>query len=971
VRGILSKRAHYLFCLLIGSGIMQQSAADETLHLSFESGSYLDETRREVDVSKTGQTAFSNGKKGNALRIGGVYGELKIDTKGVISASQGSVEMWVSPVDWRASDESFHVFFDARAAGALYLYKYFENSKLLLLSTRDRVVNENFVVGKTIDWQPGRWNHVVGTWSPKGLMLFINGEPVTRIPVEAELPGRLGDQFTIGDGAWDRPRLSSSLIDEVRLYNTPLSAAQVRNAYEGRHSYSLFPTPSSETFELRATLDKIRRQVHVELLSSHDVSRLGGQCALEVYSSNNSSMGRASIELGSSTTESIYIGPSPSKELQLRIRAQCAVAGRVLTKDESVDESSVNIPSVEPHRALPVPLPWEPLKKIPANPISIGANRYSLPSNSVHGLSIKNRFNDPIVTKYRIGYFEKGNERLVESVLEQKAVNTERSNIVDTTLSDGRVEVNSRVALDYDGTLRLSVAPRFELGKKTEDIFLDFLLPIELIDRLYMPGLDQATATFDSIKPAIGSKSGKTSVSSAYRPMIWVGTKDRGLFISFDTAVNWPNRDEKDAITIFRQGDDYVFRIHVGAFSATLLSPPRFEFQAFATPTKMRNDAIGSRIRLAPLRKPNLEIVWPSKDLSSTKYFGYPEARSLPLMRATIQTKRAHGRVVAPYLLPTFLSMASPEWQINKARWWMRQYDSTSTDVNWSGAALGMLSPRGEGLSAFMSSAIPRFLSDIQANGVYFDNVQAYGGYAPQAKLGFKLNGKSFREFPTLAYRDLYQSVYESIKATNEETTIILHVSGQINPFLTQYGDLFVNGEQYRGKIKTSYFDAASFEEFQYQYSKTLWGARPILIPQIPQEESSKSSVTREIMGIALVLDVAVWPVWCDLREVERAYRAFDNAADGADGHMGEPFVQTQLRNASPHFKVAIYTKSSVPLSIVVMNTGGSRGGHVCFANERLKSLRDAETDALIVPTGTGCFELPIKSREYAIYKIH
>ena len=167
------------------------------------------------------------GKNGQALLAGPSTGYVNFPAA-LLKASAGTVEMWVCPVDWKPDDKDYHFFFETKNEGALYLYKYFENTNLLMLSCDD-VRGPYFSSPTPLEWKPGEWHHVVGTWSSDGVMSYVDGNPAGRSPTKAKLPVKLGDTFMIGSyHSCDIPQKSNSLIDEVRIYDRALNNAEVK-----------------------------------------------------------------------------------------------------------------------------------------------------------------------------------------------------------------------------------------------------------------------------------------------------------------------------------------------------------------------------------------------------------------------------------------------------------------------------------------------------------------------------------------------------------------------------------------------------------------------------------------------------------------------------------------------------------------------------------------------------------------------
>jgi hypothetical protein len=173
---------------------------------------------------------FAPGRFGQALVAGATTTLVHYATDGNLVPQAGSVSMWVKPVNW-STDGNFHSFFESgqerQGLGWLILYKYYQSNWLLLryADEADQVGMATADVGK---WQPGEWHHLVGTWSPDALRIYMDGELAGQAarPLVAQT---LADTFAVGDNGWHLPnKEAQTLVDEVRVYSYPLSLAQVQ-----------------------------------------------------------------------------------------------------------------------------------------------------------------------------------------------------------------------------------------------------------------------------------------------------------------------------------------------------------------------------------------------------------------------------------------------------------------------------------------------------------------------------------------------------------------------------------------------------------------------------------------------------------------------------------------------------------------------------------------------------------------------
>ena len=98
------------------------------------------------------------------MKCGPKFGNVTYPTKGLLNREAGTVEMWVCANDWKSDDGKFHVFFETRGQGALYFYKYWTTTGLLMLTCSD-VGGPYSSAQVNTDFKPGEWHHIAGTWS--------------------------------------------------------------------------------------------------------------------------------------------------------------------------------------------------------------------------------------------------------------------------------------------------------------------------------------------------------------------------------------------------------------------------------------------------------------------------------------------------------------------------------------------------------------------------------------------------------------------------------------------------------------------------------------------------------------------------------------------------------------------------------------------------------------------------------------
>ncbi|MEN6303514.1 MAG: hypothetical protein ABFD96_12360, partial [Armatimonadia bacterium] len=125
----MARRLLILFALVVAVPLWAQTKP--TAYFSFEQDMNGVKPQGALVPEVEGKPVLVPGKIGQGLQVGPTYGVLSCPSAGVLRPDAGTVEMWVKAVDWDSSDPKFHVFFDTRGQGVLYLYEYFNTERLL------------------------------------------------------------------------------------------------------------------------------------------------------------------------------------------------------------------------------------------------------------------------------------------------------------------------------------------------------------------------------------------------------------------------------------------------------------------------------------------------------------------------------------------------------------------------------------------------------------------------------------------------------------------------------------------------------------------------------------------------------------------------------------------------------------------------------------------------------------------------
>lgn len=911
------------------------------------------------------------GRHGMALKAGPLAGQIKVDSAGIISPEEGTVEMWVMPVDWTPDDGKFHVFFETRASGALYLYKYFEDSKLLMLATDNADDGPFASSGTRISWKPGQWHHIAGTWSADGgVLLFVDGKSAGSIPVPASLSGMIGATFTLGDSPWHSIRISSSLIDDVRIYDRALGAAEIQRHYQGtfqpvatitrEHTTLNYAIADGRTvLTAHLTTDPLSIQEDASVLFS--LTKPDGQ-RQTVISKAIPFPGRAEATLS--------IAGLPPGKYQLNAEVDVG-KGRQFSKSTEVTIPATDWLPRQVDRLSPTLAPW-------TNPVyndgefRVWGRRYTFGTAALP-TQIQTAGKNMLASPMSLQVMAAG----------MPIELTPGAHVVNHANGGRTVEMNTVVK----GETPLGVAISFDVTARIEPdglvwitIDSDDQSALALIDDLVIeiPMLSDRTlyrhrwsGVVSDIDRRLPDHMG-TLESSRFRPFYWLGDNDAGVFWVSESPRSWPNAESRDALSVVRSRGQVSLIQKIKVRGQKLPVHWKYEFGIQATPVKpLRRGWRGWR--LAPAVKPRFSVLWPTRESDSFKYYGYPEPANDEIFAKRLASMRERGIEPMPYICPTCISTASPEWKFFSKTWSTGIYDSTSSDVLNMGAPLAMVSPRAPGWSGFMSSRIGNLVRRYGLTGIYLDNVQPYGSFAPSAGIGYVENNRRIREYPISAYRELMRNIRIQLDTGDTEVVAIAHMSGKMAIPMLSFVDAYLDGEQFRGVVRDNYLDVMTLDDFRAEFMGRQWGLAPIFLPEFSAEVAQMVRPTRGLMALLMLHDVGVWPLWCNVDEVNRALEALESF--GYEDAVFHPYFSqpTPARTSLADVYVSSYERNGAILLVVGNLSTDSRHGKVCLNPSSFTGLHEAQewpsrTDVAL--DSSGCMQVDLQGQDYRLIRL-
>lgn len=181
-----------------------------------------------------GKPSFVDGKIGKAILSGDTNGYLAYSTDKNVIPERGTIEFWFNPVNWNGNDDKFHVFFETKGASSITIYKYFDisySSAIFMVSPTPEPKFRPQALGNMTGAKPGEWHHIAVTWTQKEIRIYIDGKASRPENLWTRELVKLGASFAFGDRSWNARSGCETLLDELYIYNRPLTESEVAWAY--------------------------------------------------------------------------------------------------------------------------------------------------------------------------------------------------------------------------------------------------------------------------------------------------------------------------------------------------------------------------------------------------------------------------------------------------------------------------------------------------------------------------------------------------------------------------------------------------------------------------------------------------------------------------------------------------------------------------------------------------------------------
>ncbi len=180
------------------------------------------------------------GVRGQAVRLAGEG--LHYARRGNIRLDQGTVVFWMRPADWEPEKKTpgyewtFCVCGTGAGGDRIQFFKMPGPMLMFFMGREGHVKQITYRIRK---WPSGRWRFIAFSWDKRAMRLYLDGNPVARVPVDPEnMAVDPGPTFRLQSGA-------TTDYDELRIFGRSLSERAILALY-GREA------PAEDETEMRA-----------------------------------------------------------------------------------------------------------------------------------------------------------------------------------------------------------------------------------------------------------------------------------------------------------------------------------------------------------------------------------------------------------------------------------------------------------------------------------------------------------------------------------------------------------------------------------------------------------------------------------------------------------------------------------------------------------------------------------------------
>ncbi|MEW6359685.1 MAG: glycoside hydrolase domain-containing protein [Planctomycetota bacterium] len=928
-----------LLVILMMSTALADAEKDLLLHLSFEDttdaalargdGKAALKVRTGNQTQDLDKAEFAPGALGKGL----VCDERFVEYAGAknLNPQDGSIELWVKPLDWQSDDDLFHMFLATSKDNGqqMILYKYLRTksdegisrSMAFYLSGDPADKTHGTVTTATyrdLSWRPGQWRHVAAVWKRWEIQLFIDGVLLAKNEGGA-LPSQEFQTIQIAP-PWGGDGKRKSVIDEVKVYGRALSAKEIRTHYGQtlarivQSQADAAPAPGVQVHVMGFPAQK-KLLVHVgaAALGIADPGKLKGSIKL-VQKALDRAVVSGSLPGFTEAIDTIMWLPTATLtpgayDVSVSVIDQ---AGKELGA-KTVEYVHPDTPGWAARKwgeSTSVLPPYEPVRVDPhAVTVKVWGREYDfgrslllsevvqIPDGNAAIADCVDRFHQearllaaPVQLRGKVN----GQELRLDNAETKLEGNHPTYALIRSQARNDLLFVKTGALVEYDGIMQYYIVIHPQQALDIEDLRIEIPLRREYVRLMNTNSVDGHKT--NSFAGGVPQRDGIV-YKSGWKPLLWVGDEYRGFAVIGDTSKGWHGDLE---------ADDRILIINAGEASALILrlipemkgrkDPIEIELAFAATPLRPLPKGWRGLVRDGVINKPeprpadkdpigepvNFRVWW-SHAPGITMDHSYPVPKHPPEVLTKCWTF-APGVSDIQHHYPNSTWEEGPESKISIGDWSSMSTEQIIARLGGPPLTGGRVDWDTNVRDFWLYHLVQMMRCGL--DGLYVDDPYIYPSYNDRTgKAWVDEDGKLRPCYGMFGLRDWFRRVRALGAQFSDHPWTDLHMSGQLMLPFYSFCDSIVNGEhlnlrlnKFKNDEDKHYLDILPIDELKAQYMSYQWGVAAFLLPELgPGNKPDLARPTREVLAQFLPHDVMFWRGWCRKDEMDKALRALQH----------------------------------------------------------------------------------------------
>lgn len=796
---------------------------------------------------------------------------LDYEMKGNFDVRQGSVSLWVQPVNWYGNDRRFHHHFVAQCPGvfSFYLYQYTQPTHLFFyIAVGKRQVRARTPTDR---WQPGHWYKIDATWDQQTMRLYVNSDLQGEVllPDDFKLPDRNDGFISITPVQFWKNKFSSpddrTIVDEVKIYNRVRTPDEIRRDYVALADEQT--AAKAEPVDLLLDIDSAAGVARVRL-DAFRLSRTAGK-ALTAQVQLKQDGGPTRVERKGELVDDRGVFELPIDDLAPGKYTVCATVATTDGKHRETVETSFERPDAPWLAPMPqydhvVPEPWTPVA-VSQHETRVWGRGYRfgngpLPETiTTQSHSILHQPAQLLVDtgdglrSPQWGQSEVG-ERFPDKVTRQGKGTA------------GGLTVEFTTAVEFDGMLRCDLTLKPTAVKARLDAFA-LTIPLVREHANYL--------LTNKLVPWAGE-----SLQLDFRECLWLTGHHVGLCWFAESDANWVSSDGVKPIRIERDNTVTTLTINLVASPVEIDGAVTYTFGIQATPVRplpenWRTFHLGG---YGKIRGANAQIT--ASGGGCLKQSAWLEPWRDDIMRRVCKKWRDLGSPSFPYSTPTYLSDHNPTFDFYHTEWHNTSGHEYVGYKHREGFEYSMVAMcPGSDFAKLMAYWVENLSRDYDIGGLYFDCCYPDKCANPRHGCGgTDAFGKRFYTYPIFALREILKRTFTILHSRDK--LLINHAHSRFLPPCHAFSDYWFPGEQYAAKLGNDiwyYCNEVPADVWQVELSPRPKGVGVSFLPQYgrgtaKKYRDDKTLPSRSLLACLLVHDIPSSASWINLGELQKVW---------------------------------------------------------------------------------------------------